>query len=91
VIGLARERFTKNLRSDRSGGGKPCLMTVQDDAAQAECIVTAILENREAGTALKEQQGDRASSGCRVQQLSARFFAPAGAVAKALYWGARVG
>jgi DNA helicase-2/ATP-dependent DNA helicase PcrA len=55
VIGLARERFTKNLRSDRTSAEKPCLMTVQDDAAQAECIVTAILENREAGTALKEQ------------------------------------
>jgi DNA helicase-2/ATP-dependent DNA helicase PcrA len=55
VIGLARERFTKNLRSDRSSAEKPCLMTVQDDAAQAECIVTAILENREAGTALKDQ------------------------------------
>jgi DNA helicase II / ATP-dependent DNA helicase PcrA len=55
VIGLARERFTKDLRSDRISGEKPCLMTVQDDAAQAECLVTAILENREAGTALKEQ------------------------------------
>jgi DNA helicase-2/ATP-dependent DNA helicase PcrA len=55
VIGLARERFTKNLRSDRTSAEKPCLMTVQDDAAQAECIVAAILENREAGTALKEQ------------------------------------
>ncbi len=55
VIGLAHERFTKNLRSDRATGEKPCLVTVQDDAAQAECIVTAILENREAGTALKQQ------------------------------------
>jgi DNA helicase-2/ATP-dependent DNA helicase PcrA len=55
VIGLARERFTKDLCSDRTSGEKPCLMTVQDDAAQADCIVTAILENREAGTALKEQ------------------------------------
>jgi DNA helicase-2/ATP-dependent DNA helicase PcrA len=55
VIGLARERFTKNLRSDRTSAEKPYLMTVQDDAAQAECIVAAVLENREAGTALKEQ------------------------------------
>jgi DNA helicase II / ATP-dependent DNA helicase PcrA len=55
VIGLARERFTKNLRSDRASGEKPCLVTVQDDAAQAACIVTAVLENREAGTALKDQ------------------------------------
>jgi DNA helicase II / ATP-dependent DNA helicase PcrA len=55
VIGLARERFTKNLRSDRLSCEPPCLMTVQDDAAQAECIVAAILENREAGAPLKEQ------------------------------------
>jgi DNA helicase-2/ATP-dependent DNA helicase PcrA len=55
VIGLARERFTKNLRSDRSTGEKPCLMTVEDDAAQAECVVSAILENREEGMSLKEQ------------------------------------
>jgi ATP-dependent DNA helicase UvrD/PcrA len=55
VIGLARERFTKNLRSERPSGDRPCLVTVQDDAAQAECIVAAILENREAGAALKDQ------------------------------------
>jgi DNA helicase-2/ATP-dependent DNA helicase PcrA len=55
VIGLARERFTKDLRSSRPAGEKPCLMTVLDDVAQVECIVTAILQNREAGAALKDQ------------------------------------
>jgi DNA helicase-2/ATP-dependent DNA helicase PcrA len=55
AIGLARERFTKNLHSERIGGEKPCLMTVTDDAQQVECIVASILENREAGTPLKEQ------------------------------------
>lgn len=55
VIGLARERFTKDLRSDRAGGEKPCLVTVQDDTAQVDCVVAAILENREGGTALKDQ------------------------------------
>jgi ATP-dependent DNA helicase UvrD/PcrA len=55
VIGLARERFTKDLRSERSGGEKPALVTVQDDVAQVNCIVAAILANREAGTALKQQ------------------------------------
>jgi DNA helicase-2/ATP-dependent DNA helicase PcrA len=55
VIGLARERFTKNLRSERGSGAKPALVTVIDDAAQVGCVVTAILENREAGTSLKEQ------------------------------------
>ena len=34
---------------------KPRLVTVQDDAAQADCVVDAVLEHREAGTALKEQ------------------------------------
>jgi DNA helicase-2/ATP-dependent DNA helicase PcrA len=55
VIGLARERFAKTLRSERAAGEKPCLMTVEDDTAQVGCIVAAILENREAGTPLKEQ------------------------------------
>jgi DNA helicase-2/ATP-dependent DNA helicase PcrA len=55
VIGLARERFTKNLRSDRAPGPKPQLVTVLDDMAQAAFVVAGILEAREAGTALKEQ------------------------------------
>jgi DNA helicase-2/ATP-dependent DNA helicase PcrA len=55
VIGLARERFTKNLRSERRHGPKPALVCVLDDAAQAGLVVAAILENREAGMALKEQ------------------------------------
>jgi DNA helicase-2/ATP-dependent DNA helicase PcrA len=55
VIGLARERFTKDLRSHRSSGDKPALVCVQDDAAQVQCVTAAILENREAGMALKEQ------------------------------------
>ena len=55
VIGLARERFTKNLRCERLGGDKPALVSVFDDAAQVNCVATAILENREAGMPLKEQ------------------------------------
>ena len=55
VIGLARERFTKNLRSERGAGTKPALVTVIDEAAQVDCVVSAILQNREAGTSLKEQ------------------------------------
>ncbi len=55
VIGLARERFTKNLRTDRDGGVRPALVTVSDDIAQANCIAETILENREAGMTLKEQ------------------------------------
>src|SRR5262245_50484338 len=55
VIGLARERFTKNLRTRRLTGGKPALVTVADDVGQAHFIVESVLRNRESGTALKEQ------------------------------------
>jgi DNA helicase-2/ATP-dependent DNA helicase PcrA len=55
VIGFARERFTKNLRTERLGGEKPSLVTVTDDIAQANCVAEAVLENREAGLTLKDQ------------------------------------
>jgi DNA helicase-2/ATP-dependent DNA helicase PcrA len=55
VIGLAAERFTKNLWTEREGGERPNLVSVRDDAGQANYIVERILENREGGTALKQQ------------------------------------
>jgi DNA helicase II / ATP-dependent DNA helicase PcrA len=55
VIDLARERFTKNLWTDRSSGTKPRLVTVRDETEQARCIVERILEDRESGTLLKQQ------------------------------------
>lgn len=55
VIGLARERFTKNLRSNRTADSKPALVTVADDVAQVNFIVETVLRNREDGTLLKEQ------------------------------------
>jgi DNA helicase-2/ATP-dependent DNA helicase PcrA len=55
VIGLARERFTKNLWTDRSAGTRPQLVTVRDESDQARYIVERILENRESGARLKEQ------------------------------------
>ncbi len=55
VIDLARERFTKNLWTDRTAGAKPQLLTVRDEADQARCIVETVLENRESGTLLKQQ------------------------------------
>src|SRR5881394_1098176 len=55
VIDLARERFTKNLWTDRTSGMKPRLIAVCDEADQARCIVERILENRESGTRLKQQ------------------------------------
>ena len=55
VIGLARERFTKNLWSDRASGARPQLVTVPDEIGQARCVVEQVLANRENGMALKEQ------------------------------------
>jgi DNA helicase-2/ATP-dependent DNA helicase PcrA len=55
VIDLARERFTKNLWTERASGTKPQLVSVRDEADQARCIVERILENRESGTLLKQQ------------------------------------
>ena len=55
VIDLARERFTKNLWTERTSAAKPQLVTVRDEADQARYIVERILENREAGTLLKQQ------------------------------------
>ena len=48
VIGLAKERFTKNLWSDRDAGTRPLLVNVRDEAGQANYIVERILENAEA-------------------------------------------
>jgi DNA helicase-2/ATP-dependent DNA helicase PcrA len=55
VIELARERFTKNLWTDRASGAKPQLVTVRDEADQARCIAERVLENRESGMLLKQQ------------------------------------
>ena len=55
VIGLASERFTKNLWTDRAPGTRPQLVSVRDDADQARFIVEYALANREAGTLLRQQ------------------------------------
>jgi superfamily I DNA/RNA helicase len=55
VIGLAKERFTKNLWTERTSAAKPQLVSLRDEADQARFIVERVLENRESGTPLKEQ------------------------------------
>jgi DNA helicase-2/ATP-dependent DNA helicase PcrA len=55
VIGLAAERFTKNLWTDRRSAELPALVSVRDEADQARYVVDRVLENREAGTDLKQQ------------------------------------
>jgi DNA helicase II / ATP-dependent DNA helicase PcrA len=55
VIGLAKERFTKNLWTERTSSAKPRLVTVRDEADQARYIVERVLANREEGALLKQQ------------------------------------
>jgi DNA helicase-2/ATP-dependent DNA helicase PcrA len=55
VIDLAKERFTKNLWTDRTSGTKPQLVVVRDEADQAQYIVDRVLASREEGSLLKQQ------------------------------------
>jgi DNA helicase II / ATP-dependent DNA helicase PcrA len=55
VIGLGRERFTKNLWTDRNSTARPQLVSVRDEADQACYIAERVLENREGGSMLKQQ------------------------------------
>ena len=55
VMEFARERFTKNLFSERKSKQKPYLTTVADEAAQARYVAQQILKAREGGVPLKEQ------------------------------------
>ena len=55
VIGLAKERFTKNLWTERTSSRLPQLVAVRDEADQARYIVERVLQNREEGSLLKHQ------------------------------------
>jgi DNA helicase II / ATP-dependent DNA helicase PcrA len=55
VIGLAKERFTKNLRTERLSSQRPQFVTVRDEADQARYVVEQVLANREQGMLLKQQ------------------------------------
>jgi DNA helicase-2/ATP-dependent DNA helicase PcrA len=55
VIGLAPERFTKNLFSERRAGARPCLVALADDSAQARYVADEVLALRETGVALRAQ------------------------------------
>lgn len=55
VIGLAKERFTKNLFSERRSAQKPFMTTVRDGTAQARHVADRILKAHEAGVPLKSQ------------------------------------
>src|ERR1700756_1640965 len=55
VIGLASERFTKNLWTDKASAQRPRLVSVVDEADQARYVVEKVLEAREEGMKLKAQ------------------------------------
>ena len=55
VIGEARERFAKELWTERRSEMRPLLVTVADETAQADYVCAEVLAAREAGTALKAQ------------------------------------
>jgi DNA helicase II / ATP-dependent DNA helicase PcrA len=55
VIGLAQERFSKDLWSERTSTQKPRLVSVRDDVDQASYVVTQVLARREEGLKLKAQ------------------------------------
>jgi DNA helicase-2/ATP-dependent DNA helicase PcrA len=51
----AGRQYRKDLRAGKDEGPKPRCVTVADDAAQAQYVVTRVLEAREEGTDLKRQ------------------------------------
>jgi DNA helicase-2/ATP-dependent DNA helicase PcrA len=55
VIGLARERFTKDLWCERPSPHRPRLVSVRDDGDQAGFVVEQVLARREAGIPLRAQ------------------------------------
>jgi len=55
VIGLAKERFTKNLFTQRASSARPLLVSVADEAAQARHVADEVLARREEGLRLRAQ------------------------------------
>ncbi len=55
VIGLATERYSKELWSNRTSAERPQLVTVRDETDQAAFVVEEVLARREMGIRLKAQ------------------------------------
>ncbi|MCL2347254.1 MAG: ATP-dependent helicase [Planctomycetaceae bacterium] len=55
VIASARERFNKNLRSDKPHGNLPTHLTCYDDSEQVDFVVKEILRLKKQGVPLKDQ------------------------------------
>jgi hypothetical protein len=65
---LAKERFTKNLWSERSSSRKPQLVAVRDEVDQARYVTEQVLANREKGSLLKGQAVAGKARGSRMNQ-----------------------
>jgi DNA helicase-2/ATP-dependent DNA helicase PcrA len=55
VINESQGRFRKALQAARGPGARPLLVTVEDEARQAEVVAEMILERREEGLLLRDQ------------------------------------
>lgn len=55
VIAQARERYSKELWSDRKGGQRPQLITCADESEQDEAVIKQVLEHYEQGIPLRKQ------------------------------------
>ncbi len=55
VIGQSRERYAKQLFSDRPSDEKPRLVSVEDESEQVDHVVEQVLAHREQGIDLKRQ------------------------------------
>jgi len=55
VMAQARDRYTKNLWSQRRSGRKPVLMTCLDEAGQCEAVCQNVLMHLEQGVPLQRQ------------------------------------
>ena len=56
VIALAKERYTKDLWTERVAASAPRIVAVRDDADQAGYVVEQVLAPREAGIALNRRR-----------------------------------
>jgi DNA helicase-2/ATP-dependent DNA helicase PcrA len=55
LMAEGQRQYRKNLKATRGRGERPRHVTVLDDQAQAEYVVTRVLETRERGISLKRQ------------------------------------
>ncbi len=55
VISYARERYTKDLQSDRPSDQKPYLVTCYDEKEQSDFVIDEVLKYREEGIKLRRQ------------------------------------